>query len=65
MEAYQISRIGEQVRYQREILRCSRTNLASLLQLDIELIVAIENGFGNLSDAKNLLERMKSVTEMA
>jgi DNA-binding XRE family transcriptional regulator len=55
-EAAQVERLGARLRILREALGCSRMELAQHLRLDLEVIVAVENGYGNLETAKRLIE---------
>jgi ribosome-binding protein aMBF1 (putative translation factor) len=60
-EARQAQRIGEQLRQVRSSAGCSRADLARALRLDLELIVAVENGYGPLTPAQSILEQARRV----
>lgn len=55
-EAAQVEQLGARLRNLREALGCSRIELAQYLRLDLEVIVAVENGYGNLETARRLIE---------
>jgi len=54
-EALEISKLGQALREMRSQTGYSRSQLASLLNVDLELIVAVENGMGNRTAAQDLL----------
>ena len=56
-EARQVSQIGEQLRQARIAAGYSRAQLARVLCLDCELLVAVENGYGDLSTAQSLFRQ--------
>lgn len=57
-EATQVEQIAGQLRSLRASLGFSRLELARQLEIDLEMLVAIENGYGNLETVKPLLDRL-------
>ena len=60
-EIRQVKEIGDELRLLRKACGFSRLQLVTLLGLDIELLVAVENGYGDLEMAIRLLEMTRSV----
>jgi hypothetical protein len=60
-EASAIAAIGTQLRCLREKHSYSRLELANLLSVDVELLIAVENGFGNLKTAQWLLQLVQGM----
>jgi hypothetical protein len=58
-EAEKVMGIGEEIRRLRMSAGYSRINLAELLDVDLELLTAVELGIGNLETAELLFERVK------
>lgn len=62
-EAARVAMIGEQLRLLRRRVGCSRSQLAHLLRLDLELVVAVENGMGSLDAARDLLHAAQNTID--
>lgn len=56
-----IARIGQQIRASRSAMQVTRRQLATLLHLEVELLVGLENGSGNLETARVVLERVQEI----
>jgi hypothetical protein len=54
---------AEQLRDLRALHGCSRRELAALLEIDIEVIVAAENAMGSLLNASSVLHKAQSVLQ--
>lgn len=64
-EAELIKRIGDELQLFRQRNGFSRSQLANLLPCDLELIVAVENGFGDLKTASTLLASAHNLDDNA
>lgn len=62
-EALRVQHIGEKLRLLRMASEITREELAYLLNSDIELVAAIENGFGDLKHALLLIYRLDQLAE--
>jgi hypothetical protein len=60
-EAQQIKAIGDQLREARIRQNLRRREAAALLQLDIELLTMVENGYGNLEMAQRVLRQAEAL----
>lgn len=58
-EAGHVESIGQRLRLLRQTFQISRPQMARLLDCDIELLTAIENGFGDLGHALLLIENLE------
>jgi hypothetical protein len=56
-EAKAVKSISEQLRLRRLDARLSRFEFAECLDCDVELLAIVENGFGDLNTAKELLAK--------
>lgn len=54
-EKQQLKHIGEEIRAARMASHYSRQDFARLLNIETELVVALENGYGNLETAQRIL----------
>jgi hypothetical protein len=62
-DAQRVREIGEELRCLRSAAHLPRNELAALLCCDLELLVAIENGFGDLRHAASVFDRALKLVE--
>jgi hypothetical protein len=60
-EADQVQALGNRMRDLRREQGLSRMQTAQLLACDVEFVVAVENGYGNLETAQNTLQRLRQM----
>gem|GEM_PF-2767696 len=57
-EMCEVRRIGEAFRALRKAKGFTRSEIAGMLACDVELLVIVENGYGNLETAESLLKQL-------